>query len=67
MSEDEHVVLSDATVIRLGFHEITYRVGGRELVVPYSVVQPGSVIILGARGELIIPKWVLEDVRWKPR
>src|SRR5689334_14981927 len=67
MSEDEHVVFADAKVMRLGFHEITYRVDGRPLVVPYSVVQPGSVIVLGARGQLIVPKWVVQDFRSKPQ
>ena len=66
VSKDEHVVLPDAEVIRLGFEDITYRVSGRRLTVPYTVVQPGSVIVLGARGPLILPKSVVEGLLWKP-
>ena len=61
VSEDEHVVLRDAEVMRLGFHDITYRLDGRQVVVPYTLVQPGSVIALGDRGRLILPKWVAEQ------
>lgn len=66
MSDDEHVVLPGAEVIRLGFHDITYRVDGRRLVLPYAVVQAGSVIVLGARGPLIVPKWVRDGFAVKP-
>src|SRR5438128_1152731 len=62
VSDDERVVLPDAEVIRLGFEDITYRVSGRRLTVPYTVVQPGSVIVLGARGPLILPKSVVEGL-----
>ena len=60
VDDGEHVVLPDAQVIRLGFENITYQVAGRQLVLPYSIVQPGSVIVLGDRGPLIVPKWVIE-------
>ena len=61
MSDDEHVVVPDAEVVRLGFHDITYRVDGRLLVLPYSIVRVGSVIVLGARGPLIVPKSAIDD------
>jgi hypothetical protein len=60
VSDDEHVVLADAEVLRLAFHDIAYRVNGRQLVVPYTLVEAGSVIALGDRGPLIVPKWVIE-------
>jgi hypothetical protein len=66
MSDDEHVVLPDAEVLRLGFHDITYRVAGRQLVVPYTVVRAGSVIVLGARGPLIVPKRLVDAWLEKP-
>jgi len=62
VSEVEHVVLPDVEVMRLGFHDITYRVDGRQLVVPYAYVQAGSVIALGDRGPLIVPKSVAEKL-----
>jgi len=51
-------MLPHAEVLRLGFHDITYRVAGRELAVPYALVQAGRVIALGDRGPLIVPKSV---------
>ena len=62
VSEVEHVVLPNAEVLRLGYHAITYRVNGRQLVVPYTLVQAGSVIAIGDRGPLIVPKSAAETL-----
>jgi len=48
--------------LSVGFDEITYRVDGRWIMLPYAVVQPGSAITLGERGPLIMPKELARDL-----